>query len=521
MLLTASPAWAQRSGEGQSMDQTGSLSSDQKLDTANRLGEGGEATVPLAGPIDPEIYRLGPGDVLLIQLWGRVSRIFRMVVGPEGSIVVQGGESVMVAGRTLADVRTDLIGRLRPQFRGVDVDVRLDRPRTFIVYLSGEVQSPGPVPVVAASRVSHLLAGASLPEKASRRQIQVLHMDGSRETADLELFMRTGDQSLDPWLRDGDVIHVPQATEFCYVQGAVARPGRYELGGRDSLRTLLTIAGDPLPAALVDSALYIRFVNANRSESTWVSLEGIYSGTQNEPVDDGTRLYVYFVPEYRQQDEAVVQGEVARPGSYPIQLGVTRLHDLVHAAGGFRPGADLSAIRLTRRNPASGDADPELDRLLRLSRNELTDSEYEILRTKLAGLREEYRVDWNRISSNPNLDLLLRSGDVVRVTRLVSSIRVEGEVRRPGIVNFIEGRGPRTYIDECGGFTDRAWIGKMRITRAVTGQTLLARNVSSLDPGDLIWVPERPDRTVWEQLRDVVTVAGSIATVIIAIRSVQ
>lgn len=520
LMTLVPPAPAQGQGVlGGPGDDAGS---PQKLDTANRLGEGLEGlSVALPGPIDPTTYRLGPGDVLLVQLWGRVSRAFRLVVGPEGTVVVQSGQSVPVSGRTLEVVRAELIARLRPQFRGVEVDVRLDRPRTFLVYLTGEVRSPGPVEAMASSRVSHLLTDPVFLPSASRRQIRILHRDGSRDVADLGLFIRTGDQAMDPLLQDGDVIHVPQAVEFAYVEGAVAQPGRYEVGVDDSLRSLLTIAGDPLPAALLDSALCVQFRDPNIPETTWVSLERVYGGSQNLRVRNGTRLYVYFVPEYRHLDQAIIQGEVARPGSYPIELGHSRLKDLVLAAGGFRPGADLSAIRLTRRKPTSSDDDPELDRLLRLSRNELTNSEYEVLRTKLAGLREEYRVDWDRIGANANLNLLLRDGDEVRVTRLVSSVRVEGEVRRPGIVNFVPGRGPFDYIAECDGFTDRAWTNKVRVTRSVTGQTLLARNVSSLDPGDLVWVPERPDRTLWDQFRELIAVTGGIATLILAIQSVR
>ena len=144
-----------------------------------------------------------------------------------------------------------------------------------------------------------------------------------------------------------------------------------------------------------------------------------------------------------------------------------------------------------------------------------------MLRTKLAGQREDYRVDWRRLQGNRDLDLLLRDGDVVRVERLVSSIRVDGEVRRPGILNYVSGKGVLDYVYQVGGFTDRAWRGKVRVTRSVTGQVLLARNVRALDPGDLIWVPEKPDVTAWEQSKEILTALAQVATVIIAIRSVK
>ncbi len=165
--------------------------------------------------------------------------------------------------------------------------------------------------------------------------------------------------------------------------------------------------------------------------------------------------------------------------------------------------------------------DPELERLLRLSRSELTASEYEILRTRLAGLREDYRVDWERLQKDSGLDLLLRDGDVVSVDRPVLSLRVDGEVRRPGLQNFVRGRSIEACIAEAGGYSNRAWRGRVRITRAATGQTMLAKDVQTLDPGDFVWVPERPDVTAWERVREVLVALSQVATIVIAIRSVQ
>jgi protein involved in polysaccharide export with SLBB domain len=478
-------------------------------------------TVPLAGPVDPKVYRVGPGDILQLNLWGAVTRVVPLTVGPEGTIVLPGAGTLAVDGRTLESVRAEVFATLRPRFRGVGMDLRLAAVRSFRVSTTGLVKQPGSVVASGASRVSDVIAEDHLIEGASRRRIEVRHRDGSVEIADLDLLWSAGDASHNPWVRDGDVIHVPSATEFLHVQGAVPRPGRYELGARDSIRTLLRLAGDPLPSALVERVMLVRFPTPLRPESSWVSLASVYGGAGNLPVEDGSRLYVYFIPKYKQQDEALILGEVKRPGGYPIVEGVTRLSELVRAAEGFLPEADLSAIRVHRRNPVTTEQDPELERLLRLSRNELTASEYELLRTKLAAQREDYRVDWDRVRQSSSLDLLLRDGDAVRVERLVSSIRVDGEVRRPGIVNYAPARDVEYYVREAGGFTDRAWRGKVRVTRSLTGQSLLARNVATLDPGDLVWVPEKPDRTVWEQSRDLLTVLGSVATIVIAIRSVR
>jgi protein involved in polysaccharide export with SLBB domain len=392
----------------------------------------------------------------------------------------------------------------------------------FRVYLAGQVRAPGVALATGSSRVADVLAPGAMLDNASTRRIDVLHRDGRREIADLGLFYTTGTSTFDPLLEDGDVVSVPVATEFIHVQGAVAKPGDYELGPRDSLITLLRLAGDPIPGAFLDHALLIRWRDPFRPESLWVNIEEVYAGRTNPPLHEGERLYVYYVPQYHIQHEAAVAGQVHRPGTFPIVEGRTRLSDLIAYADGFLPDADLSSIHVHRRNAAAGERDPELDRLLRLSRTELTNTEYVVLQTKLSSLREDYSVDWGRLKAEPaKLDLLLRDGDIVRVQRLVSSVRVDGQVRRPGIITYQPGLSMNDYVEQAGGFTDHAWVGKTRVTRAANGQVLPARNVHQVEPGDFIWVPEKPDVTAWEQATLVLTPLAYLATIVIAFHTVR
>ena len=476
----------------------------------------------IAGPVDPSLYRVGPGDVLQLQMWGATTRSWTLQVGPEGYVLVPGSGSIMVSGRTLASVRTEILDRIRSRYRGVSTDMRLARPRNFKVYLTGQVRSPGAVQAMGSNRVADVLPASAVLDNASLRRIQITHLDGKRDFADLVAFSRVGTQSANPMLQDGDIINVPVATEWVWAQGALGRPGQVELGLQDSLLTLFQLAGDPIPAAVIEKALLVRFADPLRPDSMWVRLDEVYGRRVNPPLRDGDRLYVYYIPQYNVQQEAFLFGEVARPGVYPIAEGKHRLSDLIRSAGGFLPTADLTAIRLHRRNPAANEKDQELDRLLRLSREQLTVSEYDKLATRLASLREDYRVDWTRLNSSPQeLDVLLRDGDIVRVERLVSSIRIDGEVRRPGILSYRPGLRIDDYVKQAGGLTDRGWGSRIRVTRAVTGQTLPAKNVRSLDPGDFVWVPERPDKSFLDYTRETLTALAQIATVVIAIRSVN
>jgi protein involved in polysaccharide export with SLBB domain len=509
-VLVSSVAGQQRSAQAPSGFEMNDGQADQPL--LPRV-----SALTLAGVVDPNVYRVGAGDLIQVHMWGRASRSWIMEVGPEGVLMLPGSGALPVAGRALTAVRQDVLDRLRAQFRGVSIDMRLMRPRAFFVYLTGQVRQPGPALANGASRVGDILNAGALLENASQRRIEIKHTDGSQEFADLDLFLRTGDASLNPWLRDGDVINVPVATEFIWAQGAVARAGRFELGPRDSLLTLFRMAGDPVPSADAGRALLIRWRHPFEAESLWFGLGEVYGRTTNPELREGDRLYVYFIPQYHRQHEATILGEIARPGVYPIVEGRHRLSDLVSAAGSFLGTADLATIRVFH-STRGAEADPELDRLIKLPRTEMTDTEYEILRAKLAARREDFRVDWFRLQQAPELDILLRGGDVVRVDQLIASVRVEGEVRRPGIVEFEPRRTLREYVTLAGGYSERAARGKVRITRSVTGQSLRARDVQAVAPGDLIWVPERPDATVWQHLQSLITVAAQVATLIIVVR---
>jgi polysaccharide biosynthesis/export protein len=472
-----------------------------------------------AGPADPEQYRVGPGDALTLWMWGPIARSTTLEVGPDGLVFLPDLGAVRVAGLTLAETRRLLVDRVTTHYRGVEVAVQLERVRTFIVYLAGLVRQPGPVITTGLSRLPDVLPDSLFEPNASRRNVLVRHLDGTRSVCDLGRFLSIGGLDRLPLLRDGDVVEVPPATCFVGVWGAVGRPRRLELGPGDSLSTLLRLAAGPLPSALRDRALLLRWRGATLSDSVWVSLDELESGRWDTPLVDGDNLYVFGVPEYRPLHQVSAVGQVMFAGNYPVRLGATRLSEVILAAGGFRPNADSAAILLIRTRPDGEPSDSEFERLARLSREQMTMSEYESFRTRLAALVPNFRVDWRLIAQgHVALDPLLEPGDIIRVERVTNMVRVDGQVRRPGLVELSPGAPWTYYVRSAGGFTARAARSEVRITRSASGQTALARNVDAVASGDFVWVPERPDVSTWQQLKDVLTILAAFATILIAIR---
>jgi protein involved in polysaccharide export with SLBB domain len=475
---------------------------------------------PMGGPIDPAEYVLGPGDALQIVVSGGVTRAWDLMVLPEGTLYVPSVGSIPLAGLTLVEARREVLKRVSAEYKSVTLELRLLRPRTLLVVLAGETTRPGPLEVIASSRASELLSEALLGPHATHRNIELRRRSPKGETTiriDLTRLRLTGHMPNDPLLREGDVIYFPIYSHGVSISGAVGRADRYELAPGDSLGTLLEMAGGPVVNA-ADEATLVRFRDITSSDSTRFKVSDVLAGRFDPPLQDGDHVFVYYQPRYHELDQATVFGEVGRPGVYPLTPGGMRLSELVKAAGGFLPTADLASLRIFRASSIATDPDPELERLGKLSRKEMTASEYEVLRARLTARRENFRVDWNRAKTRPELDIAVRTGDVVRVDRVAAAVLVDGEVRQPGLVHFVQGRRVNDYVRLAGGYSKRASRNEVRVKRAGSGQTILARENTGIEPGDLVWVPERGETANWQHLQSLLLLLAQIATVIVAVR---
>jgi protein involved in polysaccharide export with SLBB domain len=492
-------------------------------ETANRTPSSASLVTPdfgapLPGVIDPERYYVGPGDRFTLWVWGAISRAQPLVVGPEGDVVIPEIGSVNVAGKSLAQARRLIRERVQKTLRNLQVDLQLSRLRTFRVYLTGAVAQPGPVLANGVTRVVDLLPDTLLLAGASRRSIQVRRADSTLLTVDLQGFQLTGEDTHDPWLREGDVIHVPVATRFIGAWGAVGKPGSLELAEGDSVSTLLRLAGGVLPKVLGEEASLVRWRDGAERETLAVRIVDGKVTEGDGPLRDGDQLYLVQHPGWHESMHVWVVGRVPREGVFPIRLGTTRLSQAVAAAGGLLEDADASAIHLVRI-PGGTTADPEFDRLLRLSREDMTRSEYESFRAKLAARSPDIRVDWTLIEQGrTDLDLLLQDADVIRIERRTNAVRVDGQVRRPGLVPYEAGRSFDWYVEQAGGYTNRASSGHSRVTRAANGQGMLARDVAEISPGDQLWIPEKTDTSAWYYISQALIVAAQLATVWLAVR---
>jgi len=448
------------------------------------------------GPVDPRGYLLGPGDVLGVDVWGVARLGFLLQVDAEGRVMIPDSGTLAVAGMSLEDARALIKKTVLAAIRQGQVDVRLVTLRKFKVHVSGEVERPGSYVASAATRVSELLnkaaeepAGPGLRNSSSLRNIELRRRDGTVIRADLVSFFTAGDPSSNPFLSDGDVIHVPSARRSFAVSGGVMFPGTYELLEGEKLSQVLRLVGGVTPEADLEKGEISRFVDTERSESVHFRLASVLSGETDFDMRDGDRVFVRTPTHYLERHQVYVGGEVMFPGWYAINRREDTLSGLIARAGGLTAQADLSSARVIR--PDS------------LPSGELARVKTDFVKLLSKGEKKE--------------DVLLEAGDLIEIPRKVDYVLVSGEVLRPGYVKYAPDKKAGFYIREAGGLTSKASGRKTLIKRFSTGQSLSSSEAGYVRPNDEVFVPTRPEGARWVFIKDTVVLLAQLATVYIVI----
>ena len=453
----------------------GSLSTRLPSRTGLNAGDG----VALSGPVDANVYRLGPGDVFVVSIGGSVPRQSTTTVSADGLLVVPEAGTFQAAGRTLAAVRAEARAALRQQFRNVPADIVLDRPRRFSVYVAGAVPLPGRYALPGTSRVEDALIEAmgevsplelaeygiaprfEVERRAALRNVVVTARDGSETRVDLFRYYATGDLAFNPLLTDGASVYVPTfdpLREGVTVSGAVDRPGYYDWRPGDTAAALVAVAAGTGIERRAATVRRTRSVGG-RTESVEVSIAEAGS-LPIEPRDQ-----VFVVPVAPEAGFAAVIGAVRYPGVYPIRSGGTSLRELVDAAGGLDPDALVRGAYVER--PYRPEPEATLGPFASLSDRPLTTAVFDSTVTSLGQLSElglvGRRYYLQEYASTPRLSLdvpdalrgdsqiILRDGDRLVVPRDLGLIRVFGQVNAPGYLPFEPGRTAGDYIERAGG----------------------------------------------------------------------
>jgi protein involved in polysaccharide export with SLBB domain len=309
-------------------------------------------TAPVDLPIGPD-YVLGAGDGLTINLWGGVSQNFTRVIDREGKIALPEAGSLVVAGLTLQQARSNIESALKQQYHNAQVDVTIGRLRTVRVYVVGDVQRPGAYDVSSLSTPLNAIYEAGGPTSVGSLRI-VRHYRGQQLVREVDLydFFLRGSRMDDERLQAGDTLLIPPSGPQVAIFGMVKRPAIYELKASATLKDVLDNAGGVTVAAALNHITIDR-IDPNKQRET-VSLESAAADTPQATlaqiasfaVKDGDRIHVAAILPYSER-AIYLEGHVTRPGKLPFRDGM-QLTDVIHSYQDLlpEPAAKGDIVRL-------------------------------------------------------------------------------------------------------------------------------------------------------------------------------
>jgi protein involved in polysaccharide export with SLBB domain len=320
----------------------------------DRVTGGGLAnrTTPVDLPIGPD-YVLGAGDGLTINLWGGISQSFNRVIDREGKIALPEAGSLVVAGLTLQQARSNIESALKQQYHNAQVDVTIGRLRTVRVYVVGDVQRPGAYDVSSLSTPLNAIYEAGGPTSVGSLRI-VRHYRGQQLVREVDLydFFLRGERMDDERLQAGDTLLIPPSGPQVAIFGMVKRPAIYELKASATLKDVLDNAGGVTVAAALNHITIDR-IDPNKQRET-VTLESSATDTPQATlaqlasfaVKDGDRIHVAAILPYSER-AIYLEGHVARPGKLPYRDGM-QLTDVIHSYQDLlpEPAAKGDIVRL-------------------------------------------------------------------------------------------------------------------------------------------------------------------------------
>jgi len=325
------------------------LSIDQLPTYGQFLFEGKFSTFSNAdnAPV-PNDYVIGVGDSLRILLYGIEDDEFTLKVNREGAIDFPELGSLTLAGMTFSDARDYIKDRVSKQMIGVDLNISIGRLRAINVFMAGEASIPGSYSVSGLSTVSQLLfVAGGITDIGSLRNIQVKRANKTIATFDLYKLLTSGNIEGDIRLQSGDVIFIPAIQKRVYIDGAVRRPGKYELKEDETLSDLLELVGGLESRAYMKQVSIERY-NIKTNIPLVTNLNLTLANNLNFDLNDGDIIRIPEVSD-NLSSSITLKGAIRRPGNYGWYEGI-KFTDIINSIDtDFSANFDMKKGLIIRR----------------------------------------------------------------------------------------------------------------------------------------------------------------------------
>jgi len=266
----------------------------------------------------PHDYAVGPGDNLIVNVWGRVDMELDLTVDREGKVFVPKVGEIICWGVTLPDLEKRFVDKMSKSYSGFELSVTLGKIRTIKVYVYGEVKKPGGYTLSSLSTLFNALYAARGPNgRGSMRKVRLIREGRTAKEVDLYKFLLMGDSSDDIKLESEDVVFVPLAEELVAVTGEVRRPGIYEMIGGERIDDVVALAGGSRPTAYLGRVMVDRVGDGDSRKLIDVDLTEKPSDGNFLAMRPGDLVTVFSIDEMH-ENAVCLDGYVKHPGSYEI-----------------------------------------------------------------------------------------------------------------------------------------------------------------------------------------------------------
>lgn len=390
----------------------------------------------------PANYRLGPGDEVIIDIWGASQNTIQETISPDGAILVEGLGPVYLNGMTVKEANNYLQTELRKIYSGVSdnesasgIKLTLGQIRTIQVNVMGEVENPGTYTLSSFSTVFHALYQAGgMNEIGTMRAVKVYRDNQLLATLDIYDYILNGAMKQDIRLMDDDVIVVGTYDCLVNIAGKVKRPMFYEMKRDESVGSLLEFAGGFAGDAYTKNVRLVR--KSGRDYQIFNVDELDFSSFH---LMDGDSLNVdSVIPKFSNMVE--IKGAVFRPGMYQIGNRVTTVGELIQAAEGTMGDAFVNRAVLHRKRE---------------------DLSLEVISINVKGILD-----------GSVADILLHNEDVLMIPSITDIqeeqvVSIHGEVAFPGTYVYAANTTLEDLILQAGGLKEAASTARVDIARRI------------------------------------------------------
>ncbi len=390
----------------------------------------------------PKNHILGPGDELIIDIYGAAENNYELTVSPEGLIQISNVGPIQVSGLSIDKATSLLKNRLSNIYSGLKGDnpntfmqVTLGKIRTIKIHILGEVKLPGTFNLSSFSTVFNALYAAGGPSSnGTYRDIKVLRENEIIATVDVYDFLVKGDQSDNIVLKDQDIIKVDPYLNRVSVTGQTKRTGLFETKQGETFQDLLSYVGG------FNHVAYTKTIKIRRNtEFQRAIVELDYPEEKNTVLKSGDQLIIGRVLD-RYENRVEIQGAVFREGEYQLEENPT-LTELIKSAEGLMGDAFLDRAIIYRTNP-----------------------DYTV---------SSIPVNLNEVLNSDNEeDIKLEKDDIVKISSIFDlrenrTVTISGQVIDAGTFPYLEDMTLEDLVFQANGFKDGAATYNVNISRRI------------------------------------------------------